>query len=144
MGRGVHGLPGGGCGGVRLEYERKERDRADRRARGGSGASRGRRGAGTLASGQNGVGPALLLGCGTALLGQAEKRRAGSGLRDDWATAWLAIASAGAAHKRERRESGKKWACGKKKRSRPSGLIKERENFPFLFYFQNQFKCKPN
>ena len=73
-------------------------------------------------------------------MGQAEKRRAGSGLRDDWAVAWMAEASVGVAHKQERRESRKKWAYGKKKRSRPSGLIRERENFPLLFYFQNQIK----
>ena len=50
------------------------------------------------------------------------------------------------AHAGERkREAGRGPGAGlRKKRSRPSGLIRERENFPFLFYFQNQFKCKPN
>ena len=69
----------------------------------------------------------------------------GNGARggEDWACA-LAWAEASA----DRREKGvglrARLGCGKKKRSRPSGIIRERENFSFLFYFQNQFKCKPN
>ena len=38
--------------------------------------------------------------------------------------------------------AGRPLGCMGSKRSRPSGLNIERENFPFLF--QNQFKCKPN
>jgi len=37
------------------------------------------------------------------------------------------------------------WADRKgAEQAKPSGQIRKGGNFPFLFYFQNQFKCKPN
>ena len=58
------------------------------------------------------IGLARGVGHGAMLMGHAGKWGAGSDLRDDWAAAWLARALARAAHKWERRESGKKRACG--------------------------------
>ena len=52
----------------------EKRDEVDRWARGGSGASGERRSAGARAGGRNGVGPALLLDCGTAMLGLRPER----------------------------------------------------------------------
>ena len=91
------------------------------------------------------------LGRGDGLLGHGGSRREWAGGRR-WATALESKATW------EKTEEEEQWACAptlahagerkreagrgpgaglRKKRSRPSGLIRERENFPFLFYFQN-------
>jgi len=116
-------------GGVRLGYERKDGDRADRN---GPPVGECRSGTGLSDREKRRERQATLGRC--AAIGPR-----GNGARggEDWAEASA-----------DRREMGVglrvRLGCGEKKRSRPSGIIRERENFSFLFYFQNQFKCKTN
>ena len=79
------------------------------------------------------IGPTRGVGHEAVLLGHAEKRGAGSDLRDDWATAWLAGASAGAAHSGKGGRAGRSGPAGRK---REAGLrAQQGKEKIFIFYF---------
>ena len=77
------------------------------------------------------------------------KLACGGALAVDW-PAGPAGVGAGLAGKtatgKEKKKKNGGGAVGlrEEKEKQASGLIRERGKFPFLFYFQNEFKCKPN